>query len=41
MIRHIPTDTVYANRKEAKEAMGHSNYNKAYKKMEFEFVDNN
>lgn len=28
-LKHIPTGMVYANRKDAKLKMGHSNYNKA------------
>lgn len=34
MIVHIPTKKKYANRKDAKEDMGHYNYNRALKNGE-------
>lgn len=36
-MRHKPTGLFFANRKEAKDKMGHSSYNKSLKNREFEF----
>jgi len=37
-VKHIPTGNVYANRKEAKEKMGHGQYNRALRDGEMLFV---
>lgn len=38
MIKNKLTNEVYANRQEAKKSMGHSNYNKAVKRGDIEYV---
>ena len=38
---HKPTGKIYNNRKEAKQDMGHTNYNKAVKNNEFIFPKEN
>lgn len=35
MIVHLTTGAVFSNRKQAKEAMGHANYNHAIRNNEF------
>lgn len=41
MLKHIPTNTIYQNRLEAKKALGGEvAYNKAHKNREFIFLDN-
>lgn len=36
-VKHVPTGKVYANRKEAKQMMGHRRYNRALKDGEMLF----
>lgn len=38
LVKHLPSGEVFANRKEAKLKLGHSNYNKALKNGEIAFV---
>ena len=38
MIKNLKTGKVYNNRKEAKEDMGHSNYNKAWSNGELQII---
>lgn len=38
MIKNLKTNEVYENRKEAKEKMGHANFNRALKNKELQIV---
>lgn len=37
-IKHIPSNKVFNNRKEAKKSLGHANYNRAVTNKEIEYL---